>query len=190
MLLVLAIVLLLASIIGYIVSQRIQPAQSGTDTTRGVTPTLTPVPTLIPYPMKGSFALREQSGVLSVKEGIPFTLDLVATSSKNTVAGYDAILSYDKGAFERQSIQSKMDTFRIFSYDRGTHLSITGTKNLQVNEPVRFANTVILSFTFLPKKKGTYVFSLKSVGNESSKLVDETAQVAYPETADFRLEIN
>jgi len=189
MLLILALVLLFASIVGYVVSQRMSSNQNGADTTQ-ITSTPTAAPTLIPYPVKGLFVLKEQSGASSVKRGATFIINLIATSSTDTVAGYDAIFSYDETAFERQSVQNKMDSFRIFTYERGTHISISATKNLQVSEPIQFANTPILSFTFVAKKKGTYIFSLKPVGNESSKLVNESAQVTYPESPDFRLEIN
>ena len=189
MLLILAFILLSASIVGYVVSQRMPFNQNGAFTVQ-ITSVPTVVPTLIPYPTKGRFILKEQSGATSVKIGTAFTLDLIATSSTDTVAGYDAILSYDETTFERQSVQNKVDSFRIFTYERGTHVSISATKNLEVNELIRFANTPILSFTFVAKKKGTYVFSLKSIGNESSKLVNESAQVTYPETLDFSLEIN
>jgi hypothetical protein len=189
MLLILAVILLLASITGYFLSQRLNSAQKGGEVARISTlPTL--VPTLIPYPTKGRFILKEREGQQSAKEGTSVVIDLIATSSTDTVAGYDAILSYDISAFERQSVQNRADSFRIFPYERGTHLSISATKNLQVSTPIRFAETPLLSFTFLAKKKGTYVFSLKPVGNESSKLVNESAQVTYPETSDFRLEIN
>jgi hypothetical protein len=189
MLLILAGVLLLASIIGYMASQQLRTSQKGEDSARiSVAPS--PVPTLIPYPVKGLFLLKEKTGSSRVTLGGQFTIDLVATSSTDTVAGYDAILSYDKTAFDRQSVQNTSNSFRIFTYERGDHLSISATKNLQVTEPIRFANSPILSFTFTAKKKGTYVFSLKPVGNESSKLVNESAQVTYPEVTDFRLEIN
>lgn len=190
MLLILALVLLFASIIGYSVSQKIQSNQGGTDMTRVSALSPTVAPTLIPYPIKGSFVLKEHTGAKSVKLGVPFTIDLIATSSKDTVAGYDAILSYNKTVFERQSVQNKEDSFRIFVYDRDTHVSISATKNLQVSEPIRFADTSLFSCTFVAKEKGTFIFSLKPVGNESSKLVNESAQVSYPETQDFRLEIN
>ncbi|MFH0773817.1 MAG: hypothetical protein V1922_05920 [bacterium] len=189
MLLILALVLLSASITGYFVSQRMQSSPKGTDAIQ-ITTAPKIVPTLIPYPTKGSFVLKEQSMLQSVKLGMPVVIDLIATSSTDTVAGYDAILSYDESAFERQSVQNKVDSFRIFTYDRTTHLSISATKNLQVSEQIRFSSTPILTFTFLAKKKGTYIFSLKPVGNESSKLVNESAQVTYPESNDFRLEIN
>jgi len=187
MLLILALVLLLASIGGYIVSRNL-PANKQGQSTKAELPTPTIAPTLIPYPVKGSFVLTTQGG-LTGQVGAPLLINLSATGT-DSVAGYDVIFSYDTTAFSRQSIQNKADAFRIFTYDRGSHISISATKNLSVTAPVTFAATPILSFTLLPQKKGSFVFSLKSVGNESSKLVNEAAEVTYPETADLRLEIN
>ena len=188
MLFVLAMVLLIASIIGYFLSQRVNsPKKGATQTQITIIPTV--APTLIPYPVQGAFTLETKASK-TVKLGAPFTIDLLATSSKDTVAGYDVVLSYDTSVFDSQSVQNNAASFRIFTYKRTNHLSISATKNLSITEPVRFAQTPILSFTFTAKKKGSYVFSLKPVGNESSKLVNEAAAVTYPETNDIRLEIN
>ncbi len=188
MLFVLAVLLLGASIVGFIVTQRMQSTQRGTDATQ-VKRIPTVVPTLIPYPTKGIFTLKPRPGQQNISVGAPFTIDLIATSSKDTVAGYDVILFYDTASLERQSVQNSVDSFRIFTFDRGDHLSISATKNLQVAKPISFTDTTLLSFTFTAKKAGSYVFSLKPVGNESSKLVNESAQVTYPETSDIRIEI-
>ena len=187
MLAILAFVLLGASITGYVVLQKVQTKNpSGEATQLIVSPTA--APTLIPYPTKGSFYFKVR-GTEALQSGKAFVIDIYATSSKDTVAGYDVVLAYDMQAFERQSIQTVMQAFRIFTYNRGNHVSISATKNMQVSEPVRFNETPILSFTFLPKQKGTFTFSLKPQGNESSKLVNESAEVTYPEVSDIRLEI-
>lgn len=187
MLAVLALILLGASIAGYVVLQKVQTKSPiGESTQLMVSPTV--APTLIPYPIKGSFFFKVR-GTDALQAGKAFVLDIYATSSKDTVAGYDVVLTYDMQAFERQSIQTVMQAFRIFTYNRGNHVSISATKNMQVSEPVRFNETPILSFTFLPKQKGTFTFSLKPQGNESSKLVNESAEVTYPEVSDIRLEI-
>lgn len=188
MLVVLTFVLLGASIVGYVVLHKVQTKNPSGETTQAVvSPTI--APTLIPYPTKGSFYFKVR-GTDKLQSGTPFVLDIYATSSKDTVAGYDVVLTYDMQSFERQSIQTIMQAFRIFTYNRGNHVSISATKNVQVAEPVRFNETPVLSFTFLPKQKGTFVFSLKPQGNESSKLVNESAEVTYPEVSDIRLEIN
>lgn len=191
MLFILAIVLLCASIIGYFVSRNIS-SNGGAITTNSIpTPTdlPSPSPTLIPYPVKGTLLLKAEGGQVA-KVGTPFTLNVFATSSKDTVAGYDVVLSYDTEAIENQSVQNKADAFRIFTYKRSKHISVSATKNLSVAEQVRFSDTPILSLTFIAKKKGSYTFSFKPVGNESSKFVNEVAAVTYPETSDIRLEIN
>ena len=188
MLLGLVAILLVASTVGYMVSQNMNSKQKGSDNTQiNISPTI--APTLIPYPVQGALTLKEKSGQ-SIKIGSPFTIDVYATSSKDTVAGYDVVLSFDTSSLDSQSIQSTADAFRIFTYKRTNHISVSGTKNLSITEPVRFTNTPILSFTFIATKKGSYTFSLKPVGNESSKLVNEAAAVTYPETNDIRLEIN
>ncbi len=189
MLFILALILFVASLIGYFVSQKMDSGRGVSTTNYELRTTPSPIPTLIPYPVKGQFVLKERSGLTKIKQGTPFTLDIIATSSKDTVAGYDAIFSYDKTAFERQSLQNRSEQFRIFSYEREGHTSISATKNLTVNTDIRFSESPILTLSFIAKKTGTYTFSLKPVGNESSKLVNESAQVTYPETQDIRLEI-
>ncbi|MFZ2206630.1 MAG: hypothetical protein WAV29_04140 [Microgenomates group bacterium] len=189
MLAVLAVVLLGASIVGYFVSQNVrQKNPSGEMTQITIVPTV--MPTLIPYPTNGQFTFKVREGQGALKQGVPFVLDLYATSGKDTVAGYDVVLSYDTQVFERQSVQNTAESFRIFNYNRGNHVSISASKNIQVSDAIKFSNTPILSFTFLPKAKGTFVFTLKPQGNESSKLVNESAEVTYPETKDISLEIN
>lgn len=185
----LAVVLLAASIVGYFVFQNIKPTSpSGEITQTTISPTA--APTLIPYPTNGQFTFKLKDGQGALKQGTPFVLDLFATSGKDTVAGYDVVLSYDTQVFERQSVQNISNSFRIFTYNRGNHVSISASKNIQSTDPIKFTETPILSFTFLPKAKGTFVFSLKPQGNESSKLVNESAEVTYPETKDISLEIN
>lgn len=180
--------LLGVSLTGYIIIDRIRSKPTTTDSSIEVRVTPSIAPTLIPYPTKGQFFLKLR-GTQSVQIGTPFILDLYATSGKDTVAGYDVILSYDMQAIERQSVQNLVSAFRIFTYNRGNHVSISATKSIQITEPIRFNETPLLSFTFLPKTKGSYLFSLKPQGNESSKLVNEATEVSYPEVIDMRLEI-
>ena len=186
MLLFLAIFLLAASVVGYMVL-RAMPNQSfqGNTSQTALAPTITP--TLIPYPTKGEFTLIASTLKGTVNK--PFTMRLVATST-DTVAGYDVVLTYDKTAFDTQAVQNLADAFRIFPYDKlPDHMSISGTKDLKVTTPVQFSQTPLIQFTFLPKKSGIYTFSLKAVGAESSKMVNESAQVTYPTLHDVRLEI-
>lgn len=187
MLFILAIILLAASVAGYFMSQNMQNKKTAagfakTDTSPTVTPTL------ISYPKNGTFTLKPS--VTSLKVGDTFSVDLIATSGEKPVAGYDVVLTYDKTALDRQSVQNFADTFRIYTYDRTTdRTSISATKNIQVTESITFSNTPLLRFTFVATKSGSYTVSLKPVGAESSKMVDDEANVTYPEISDISLEI-
>lgn len=190
MLFILAIVLLVASIVGYIASRKMNVGLSATTTNYTLSPTNFPIPTpsLIPYPVRGSLSIKEIGNTPHIV-GTPITFAIIATSGKDTVAGYDVVISYDMSAFENQLIQNKLNSFKIYTFKRAKHISVSATKDLSVTEAVRMSNVSILSLSFLPKQKGTYVFSLKPVGNESSKFVSEAAAVTYPETSDISLEI-
>jgi hypothetical protein len=188
MLLILAVVLLGASIGGYVISQKIGTNKNGLSTTYNPQPTTSlPTPTLIPYPVNGSITLRHTVGELRV--GDPVTLDIIATSGDNDVAGYDIVLTYDTAHFKQENITSSSQDFEVFTFKRSHYTSISATKKLTAKSTTQFANSTIISATFIPRTKGIYVFSLKPVGNESSKFVSETAAVTYPETQDISLEI-
>lgn len=187
MLFVLAIVLFGASVTGYIISQNMQNKKTASGFTRqNMSPTITP--TLIPYPKNGVFTLKPSAQ--SMRVGETFSIDLIATSGKMPVAGYDVVLTYDKSAFNRQSVQNLEEAFRIYTYDRtADRTSISATKNIQVTAPITFADSPLLRFTFVAKKAGNFTVSLKPVGAESSKMVDDEANVTYPDLSDISLEI-
>ena len=190
LLIILAVFLLGGSILGFAISRSKKSVGQGDTTTKVIVePTL--VPTRIPYPINGMMELQVQKsqGLKVQSQGKPFTVDLVATSGKSKIAGYDVVMTYDKNAFVRQSVQNNDKTFRIFTYDRADHVAISATKQLQSTQVTTFTATSILSFTFLPKKAGTFTFSLKPVGKESSKYVDDGASPTYPATKDLVLEI-
>lgn len=187
MLLVLAVILFIASIAGYAISQSMQNKKTAAGFSQSViSPTITP--TLIPYPKNGTFTLKASSQ--SLKVGETFSVDLIATSGKASVAGYDVLLSYDKSALDRQSVQNFEESFRIYTYDRTPdRTSLSATKNIQITTPVIFSNTTLLRLTFVAKKAGMFTLSLKPVGAESSKMVDDEANVTYPDLSDISLEI-
>ncbi len=188
MLIVLALLLLGGSIVGYLVIN--SKKGEGTENARAqrkAEPTV--IPTRLPHPINGIMELKEEKKATSVPVGKPFVIQLVATSGNSKIAGYDVVMTYDKTAFERQAVQNGDTTFRIFTFDRENRVSISATKQLQSTQITQFEETPILSFTFLPKKKGRFTFSLKPLGQESSKYVDDTAQATYPNYKDLVLEI-
>jgi len=187
MLLGIALFLLAASVAGYLALRTI-PNQFFPDNAVHTKLPASPTPTRIPYPQNGEFTLESDS--LQGRVNTPVTLRLVATSGTEEVGGYDVVMSFDKTAFDTQSIQNLVDVFQIFPYNKlPDHLSVSATKDVQVTGKVHFSHTPILQFTFIPKRAGMYVFSLKARGAESCQMVNESTQVTYPATSDIRLEI-
>lgn len=150
-------------------------------------PTLTP--TLIPYPTLGSMSIYHegQGSKFSINE--PVKLSVKASSQNKNIVGFDVIVTYDKDAFTFVGAQSKNKSFNIFTYDRSTHLSVSGIKALQENSDTAWTEQPLLDMTFQPKKAGTYNFQLSPVGKEASKLVDSESMVVYPQTDELQLEI-
>jgi len=188
MLLILAVILLGGSIVGYTVINAKRGSETGNNATKQIIePTV--VPTRLPHPINGAMELRTEKNATTFSLNKPFVIQLIATSGKSKIAGYDVVMAYDKIAFDRQAIQNGDATFHMFTFDRSDRVSISATKQLGSTQITEFEETPILSFTFLPKKKGKFVFSLKPLGQESSKYVDEAAQATYPNYKDLVLEI-
>lgn len=188
MLIVIAILLLGGSIVGFGVMNAKRSAELGSNTTKQeVSPTA--IPTRFPHPINGIMELRLEKGLDNPLQGKPFRVELVATSGKSKIAGYDVVMTYDKTVFERQLVENKDTSFRIYPFDREDRLSISATKQLESRSITEFEETPILSFTFVARKKGKFTFSLRPLGQESSKFVDETAQATYPNYKDLVLEI-
>lgn len=188
MLISLAVLLLGGSIAGYmVINSKKGTGFENVTTQHKQEPTA--IPTRLPHPINGIMELREEKKAAAVPVGKPFVIQLVATSGNSKIAGYDVVMTYDKTALDRQAIQNGDATFRIFTFDRENRISISATKQLQSTEITQFEETPILFFTFFPKKKGKFTFSLKPFGQESSKFVDDMAQATYPRYKDLVLEI-
>jgi len=146
------------------------------------------VPSVTPRPILGSMTISSTSSRFS--KGSPVTLQIQASSQGRQVVGYDAVVTYDKTAFDFVKAMSLMNDFKVYSYDRPTYVSLSAIKSLQDNKVITWSNQSLVELTFQPKKTGTFIFSLNPVGKEASKLVDEKAQVIYPSTGKLELEIN
>jgi len=156
-----------------------------------VSPVLFPsiTPTLIPYPTLGSMRLSTKDNEKRYKKNTQFTLILSARSQGKSIVGYDGVIGYEKQGFEFIKATSMLPEFKIYPFNRPTHLSVSGVKSLQNNSTTTWDDTVLIEVEFQAKQPGTYVFTLTPQGKETSKLVDDKAQVTYPTTGKLQLEI-
>lgn len=109
------------------------------------------------------------------------SIDVVVDSSGKNIAGYDLALNYDPIAFDFVSATSNLPDFKIYSYNRGDHISLLGTKTLQTQLSTVFSKTNIISLVFKPNKKGSFSFSLKSeIGKDKTDLVTDKTEILNP----------
>lgn len=106
---------------------------------------------------------------------------VVINSVGKEVVGFDALIQYDKTAFDFVDAISLMPDFKVKSLTRDTHVAITGILAPQSNTKPVLSDTAILKLSFMPKKAGIYNFSiLPKVGQETTDIVDSKSRVEYP----------
>lgn len=149
----------------------------------------TPIPTLIPHPTLGSMTISAVGGVIRFPNNKELSVLISSSSEGKNIVAYDAILSFDKSAFTYVKTASQMSDFNVFSYERPTYLSMSAIKSLQNNKSTPWNKQPLVEVVFKPKKTGTYIFMLSPMGKETSKLVDDKANVVYPKTDKLELEI-
>jgi len=188
---ILAIVILLMIIGAVIIATSIGKKQNTSEDISAVVPTSVPTatPTLIPYPTLGSMAISTKEGTNRYQVDSSVNVILSATSDGKNIVTYDGIISYDKSAFSYVKAESIDADYKVFAYDRPTHVSLSGVKMIQDNTVSSWSNTPIVEVEFKALKKGSYVFDLAPVGKETSKLVDDKGQVVYPQSSPVKLEI-
>ncbi len=112
-------------------------------------------------------------------------------SGDRDITGYDMLISYDTSKIEIQSVNSALEDYEIFKFDRGNHMTITGIKNFQRREPFMFDGETILEIVVKAKQPGTTVVSLdKAEGQEKTQLVDAEVMVIEPQIGSIELVID
>jgi hypothetical protein len=131
-----------------------------------------------------------QADETAVSQNQPFTVTVRASSGGKDIAGYDVLLAIDPSQFEIQSIASELESFSILQFEKGTHVTVTGIKNLGQNEPTVFSETPILSVTLKPIKKGAATISvLLQQDKEQTILVDTDVVPVTPQVGSLSVEV-
>lgn len=137
----------------------------------------TPVPTKIVN--RGSLMLVTY--MPSVKVGEQLVMTVVGESEKQLVTGFDTLVSYDTSAFDFVEGKSKLDNFSLYTFKRSSHITITAVKALQSTTPTMFSQLPVMTLTFMPKKAGSYAFSVKSqIGKETTQIVTDQSEKLNP----------
>ncbi|MFA9289372.1 MAG: hypothetical protein ACEQSA_05865 [Weeksellaceae bacterium] len=122
--------------------------------------------------------------------GQDLTLDVVASSTGKDITGYDVLIYIDRTMFDIVSVTSDLPNFSIYQFDKKTHLTVTGIKDLQDRTQSIFDNTILLKVVVRPKQVGSGTVSLyKSEGKEKTQLVDAQVTVIEPQIGSSQISI-
>ncbi len=126
----------------------------------------------------------------AISQNQPFTVTVRASSGGKDIAGYDVLLAIDPSQFEIQSITSELDSFSILQFEKGTHVTVTGIKDLGQNDPTIFSETPILTVTLKPIKKGATTISvLLQQDKEQTILVDTDVVPITPQVGSLSVDV-
>jgi len=126
--------------------------------------------------------IEVRGGEADAMVGKDYEVTVYGYSGGKDITGYDMLLGVDHEMFDVISVSSKSDAFQIFSFDKGTHSSVTGIKNIQVTEPTIFDETPLVSIILRPKMKGEGLLTVTSTKDkEKTQFVDNEVNVIIPQ---------
>jgi len=138
-------------------------------------------------PTEGSIKLTLEKG--SYVKGEKVSINLEADSGDKSVVGYDIVLSYDPMAFEFVSATSSLSDYKLYSYKKENHLTLTAVKNLSsASSPLK---SKIATLVFNPIKLGEYNFTLESsINSEKTNMVTDKTEILSPELNGVMIKTN
>ncbi len=115
---------------------------------------------------------------------------VILDSAGKEVVGFDALIQYDKAAFDFVDAVSLMPDYKIKNLVRDTHIAITGILAPQSDIKTVLNDVALLKVSFIPKKAGIYDFSIvANAGQETTDIVDSKSRVEYPRVNTITVEI-
>jgi hypothetical protein len=116
------------------------------------------------------------------------TLSINGFSKGKDITGYDILLPIDTSMFEVVRITSTKPGFSIFEFDKGTHRTITGIKDVGTKDVTAFDSTPLVSVVLKAKKQGTSTIAVSEAdGNEKTQFVDSEVNVLIPQKGGLQI---
>jgi len=137
---------------------------------------------------EGRLVLKTNESEFSLNQ--PVIVNLLADSNKKNIVGYDLVIFYDKTGFDFISATSLLPDFQLYSYKKDSYVTFTAIQQAASTVKRVFKETPVASFTFQPKKAGSFIISLRnSYGKEKTDLVTDMTETIYPSLADLTLTV-
>ena len=120
------------------------------------------------------------------KLGQTFSIVILANSNNKNITGFDALVGYDKTAFEFINAVGVKEDFKVLAFDNNDWVTLNGSRKIQYNQPVSFSNTELIEISFKPLKAGQFNFNIiENQSNEKTQMVDTDSKIIYPKASNL-----
>lgn len=118
------------------------------------------------------------------------TIQMTIDTNNENIVGWDGLIDYDFNAFNFISATSNIKDFKIYSFKRENHISLTSIKSLESKTPSIFKGELVATVVFQPKQTGVFSIGLKpEIGKEKTDMINTVTKRIYPQLNSLRLEI-
>ncbi|MBI2051860.1 hypothetical protein HYT33_03815 [Candidatus Roizmanbacteria bacterium] len=134
------------------------------------------------------FQTQNQKTRFAVGENV--VLNIAVSSDGRDIVGMDFLVGYDMDAFSFSTASVLLPSWTLAQVDRESKVSLTVSKNPDIQTPSVFDSTKVVRVVFTPKKRGKYTFSLlPATGAEKTQLVDVSVTRIFPTVNNLTVEI-
>lgn len=113
--------------------------------------------------------------------GQPVSIVVTADSGEQSVVGFDAVVLFDTTGLTYRSVTSNLTGFTTVGSVRKGYLELTSAIDPVATAAPVLRKTSVAAITFMPKKAGTYRFTLlDQIDQSSTKFVDNKTVLYRP----------
>lgn len=150
----------------------------------------TPTPIVV-HKKKGGLSLNVSGGSIKKTVGSDFTVDVVLDSPQAQITSFDMIFKFDKNKLEMINSQTTLAGFSLVSIEDTEGIVITAFKSPSSTVLHNLDQVSLLNLGFRAKEKGKTIMAVvKEKDKRTTKFVDGTSRVFYPEVDNIEIEIN
>lgn len=139
---------------------------------------------------KGGLVLNTIDGENKKALGVVFDVNIVLDSPQAQITSFDMIVKFDKTKLSLVKSQADMADFSLVSVEDKEGVAIIAFKSPTAKTLHPLDKVTLLTLSFKSKAKGkTVISTVKEEGKRTTKFVDNSSRIFYPETGEIVIEI-
>jgi len=122
----------------------------------------------------------------------PINLIVRGDSNKNSITGFDLILSFDQKQMKFVSQKNLNEEFEVFRTVKDDVVNITAIKKLNSNTSTVFDKTPLIELTFQPIKSGKsdFRFEFTPQSKTDSNMINDKSEEILEKVSGLKVEVN